>query len=142
MQPDRSEKITFSFGRNWQDFVKRYLNPERETMATASLLEFLERKDLKDLSFLDIGCGSGLFSLAAYRLGAKRIVSVDVDPFAVECTTRLRQAIGSPKNWSILNGLILDRSCVAKLEPADIVYVWAWGSLHHTGAMGGHAQFE
>jgi 2-polyprenyl-6-hydroxyphenyl methylase/3-demethylubiquinone-9 3-methyltransferase len=132
-QPDRSEKITFSFGRNWQDFVKRYLNPERESVAIASLLEFLERKDLKDLSFLDIGCGSGLFSLAAYRLGAKRIVSVDVDPFSVECTTRLRQAVGSPENWSVLHGSILDRSCVAKLESADIVY--AWGSLHHTGAM-------
>jgi len=127
------EKITFSFGRNWKDFVERYLSPEREKIATASLLEFLERKDLKDLSFLDIGCGSGLFSLAAYRLGAKQITSVDVDPFSVECTTRLSETVGTPKSWRVVHGSILENDCVARLEPADVVY--AWGSLHHTGAM-------
>jgi hypothetical protein len=66
-------------------------------------------------------------------LGAKRIVSVDVDPFSVECTARLRAAIGSPQNWSVVQGSILEKDCVESLEPADIVY--AWGSLHHTGAM-------
>jgi len=132
-RPDRSEKVTFSFGRNWKDYVESYLNPEREKVAAASLVEFLERTDLKDLYFLDIGCGSGLFSLAAYRLGARRIVSVDVDPFSVECTTRLREAAGSPEIWQVLQGSILDKNCAKRLEPADIVY--AWGSLHHTGAM-------
>jgi 2-polyprenyl-6-hydroxyphenyl methylase/3-demethylubiquinone-9 3-methyltransferase len=132
-QPNLANKITFSFGRNWQDFVGRYMNPDREKIAIASLVEFLKQKDLKNLDFLDIGCGSGLFSLAAYRLGAKRIVSVDVDPFSVECTSRLRAAVGSPQNWTILEGSILEKDCVERLEPADIVY--AWGSLHHTGAM-------
>jgi SAM-dependent methyltransferase len=133
MRPDGFEKISFSFGRNWTDYVERYLNPERERAATTSLVEFLEQPSLKDLCFLDVGCGSGLFSLAAYRLGARRIVSVDVDPFSIECTMRLREAAGSPGNWRVVHGSILDKNCIAKLEPADIVY--AWGSLHHTGAM-------
>jgi 2-polyprenyl-3-methyl-5-hydroxy-6-metoxy-1,4-benzoquinol methylase len=132
-QAKPGNKVTFSFGRNWQDFVQRHLNPERERIAIASLVEFLERKDLNNLHFLDIGCGSGLFSLAAHRLGARRIVSVDVDPFSVECTARLRATIGSPQNWSVVQGSILEKDCVEKLEPADVVY--AWGSLHHTGAM-------
>jgi SAM-dependent methyltransferase len=132
-QPNPGNKVTFSFGRNWQDFVERHLNPERERIAISSLVEFLKQEDLKDLDFLDIGCGSGLFSLAAYRLGARRIVSVDVDPFSVECTARLHAAIGSPQNWRVVQGSILEKNCVEKLEPADIVY--AWGSLHHTGAM-------
>src|ERR1700676_3934959 len=97
-EPDPGDKVTFSFGRNWQDFVARHLNPERERIAIASLVGFLGQKDLNDLDFLDIGCGSGLFSLAAYRLGARRIVSVDVDRFSVECTARLRAAVGSPQN--------------------------------------------
>jgi SAM-dependent methyltransferase len=130
---DCLENISFSFGRNWKDYVERYLNPEREMAATASLAEFLERTSLKDLYFMDVGCGSGLFSLAAYRLGARRIVSVDVDPFSVECTTRLWEAAGSPESWRVVLGSILDNNCADILEPADIVY--AWGSLHHTGAM-------
>jgi SAM-dependent methyltransferase len=128
-----AEKISFSFGKNWQDFVRRDLTSEREGIAAKSLTEFLERGDLKNLSFLDIGCGSGLFSLAAYRLGAKSIVSVDVDPYSVECTSRLRQASGAPENWRVLHGSILDDLFVSTLQPADIVY--AWGSLHHTGKM-------
>jgi SAM-dependent methyltransferase len=132
-QVNLGTEITFSFGRNWQDFVERYLNSERERIAIASLVEFLQQKDLNNLDFLDIGCGSGLFSLAAYRLGAKRIVSVDVDPFSVECTARLHVSIGSPRNWTVVQGSILDKDCVDRLEAADIVY--AWGSLHHTGAM-------
>ena len=132
-RPDPSEKITFSFGRNWKDYVESHLTPERERVAVASLVEFLERTDLKDLYFMDLGCGSGLFSLAAYRLGARRIVSVDVDPFSVECTNRLWESVGSPEIWQVAQGSILDKNCTERLEPADIVY--AWGSLHHTGAM-------
>ncbi len=127
------EKITFSFGRNWDEFVSSHLNPERIEIAISSLSEFLESKDLQGRTFLDVGSGSGLFSLAAYRLGASRIVSIDVDPFSVQSTTRLRESVGSPGNWTVLHGSILDRQFTARLEPADVVY--AWGSLHHTGAM-------
>ncbi len=133
VQRRSSEKVTFSFGQNWQDFVTSHLTPERERIAMASLTGFLEQQDLQGLSFLDIGCGSGLFSLAAVRLGARRIVSVDVDPYSVDCTRRLRETVGSPCSWQVVSGSILDDFCVSQLEPADIVY--AWGSLHHTGSM-------
>ena len=127
------EKITFSFGRNWQEYVERCLDPGRVRIAEESLVRFLEQPDLKGLSFLDIGCGSGLFSLAALRLGARRVVSVDVDPFSVESTQMVRQAAGAPEHWSVLHGSILDEGFVSRLEVADLVY--AWGSLHHTGNM-------
>lgn len=126
-------KVTFSFGENWHRFVSCHLDPERERIATASLTAFLDRRNLNGLSFLDVGCGSGLFSLGAYRLGAKRIVSVDVDPWSVAATSRLREAAGSPGRWNVLRGSILDETFTGALEPADVVY--AWGSLHHTGRM-------
>jgi 2-polyprenyl-3-methyl-5-hydroxy-6-metoxy-1,4-benzoquinol methylase len=132
-QRNLSGTVTFSFGRNWQDFVSRYLTPERESIAIRSLTDFLEQQDLRGLSFLDIGCGSGLFSLAAVRLGAQKIVSLDVDPFSYDCTQSLRQTAGSPSSWQVIRGSILDNQCASRIEPANIVY--AWGSLHHTGNM-------
>ncbi|MGH9376682.1 MAG: class I SAM-dependent methyltransferase [Terriglobia bacterium] len=133
MLKTQAEKITFSFGRNWQDFVERRLNPEREQIATDSLKEFMEVEDLRGRSFLDIGCGSGLFSLGAYRLGARAITSIDVDPFSVRCCEELRRRAGEPPNWEIHEGSILDTAFLGSIPKADVVY--AWGSLHHTGDM-------
>jgi 2-polyprenyl-6-hydroxyphenyl methylase/3-demethylubiquinone-9 3-methyltransferase len=84
--------------------------------------------------FLDVGSGSGLFSLAARRLGANRVHSVDVDPASVACARELR-ARWSPEGdaWSIEEGSILDERLVAGLGRWDVVY--SWGALHHTGSM-------
>ena len=35
---------------------------------------------------LDVGCGSGILSIAAMLLGAKRVLAVDIDPIAIEAT--------------------------------------------------------
>lgn len=127
------EQVSFSFGRNWQDFVKHHLTPEREQLAKASICEFMEVPDLNGLSFLDVGCGSGLFSLAAYRLGARSVFSLDVDPFSVRSCQELMRREGNPKNWKLAEGSILDRKFLEGVPKSDIVY--AWGSLHHTGNM-------
>ena len=132
-QPEGKEKVTFSFGRNWRDFVTRSLSPARERQAIESIVDFLELPDLQGPTFLDIGCGSGLFSLAAYRLGARSIISFDADPFSVACCEHMRLKAGRPENWTVLQGSVLNREFLASLQPADIVY--AWGSLHHTGDM-------
>ena len=95
------------------------------------LLNFLKLKDLSGKYFLDIGCGSGLSSLAAYRLGARKIVSFDYDQKSVDATKRLRQYVGNPEQWQVMQGSILDEAFLSKIEPADIVY--CWGVLHHTG---------
>ncbi len=42
----------------------------------------------------DLGCGSGILSVAAARLGARRVLAVDLDPLAVEATLRNAQANG------------------------------------------------
>jgi SAM-dependent methyltransferase len=128
MQP---EKVSFSFGKNWCDFVSTYFTPERVTIAKRHLAEFLEMPDLKGKSFLDIGCGSGLSSLAAYELGAATIVSFDLDPEAVNTTKKLKELAGNPAHWTIVQGSILDDQFISALAKADIVY--SWGVLHHTG---------
>jgi 2-polyprenyl-6-hydroxyphenyl methylase/3-demethylubiquinone-9 3-methyltransferase len=94
----------------------------------------LARPSLAGLSFLDIGCGSGLFSLAALRLGAARVNSFDSDPQSVACAAQLRRRYAIPGCvWQIERGSVLDPAYLAGLGPWDVVY--AWGVLHHTGAL-------
>jgi 2-polyprenyl-6-hydroxyphenyl methylase/3-demethylubiquinone-9 3-methyltransferase len=125
------EKVTFSFGKNWQKFIERNFSEDRVEISRKHLLGFLETTDLAGKYFLDIGCGSGIHSLASYRSGASRIVSLDVDPDSVRTTERIREITGNPPHWEVLQGSILDAGFVGRIEPADIVY--SWGVLHHTG---------
>lgn len=126
-------KNHFSFGKNWQDFLKS-LNDEKIENAKKSLVDFLgSKEEIKNKTFVDIGCGSGLFSLAAYRLGASKIVSVDADEFSIACTRYLRKKESDPKNWEIKQGSALDENFIESLGQFDIVY--SWGVLHHTGNM-------
>lgn len=121
----------FRFGRNWQRYVEGHLDDDRERIAAESLRDLVG--DLKDKTFLDIGCGSGLFSLCAHRAGAARVVSLDVDADAVESTRRLHARAGRPGNWTILHRSILDPTLPEDVPVADVVY--SWGVLHHTGDM-------
>ncbi|HLG94672.1 MAG TPA: 50S ribosomal protein L11 methyltransferase, partial [Bryobacteraceae bacterium] len=79
----------FGFGKNWRRFLD-YLTDTRIEEAKKSLCAMIGTQDLNGSSFLDIGCGSGLFSLAAMQLGASRVYSFDFDPQSVACTHELK----------------------------------------------------
>jgi len=126
-----TDDTPFAFGRNWASFVRRYLSEDRIEEARRHLLVTLDRSDLCGLTFLDVGCGSGIHSLAAVRSGADRVVSFDVDRDSVATTRQVRSWAGAPSHWEVLEGSVLDADFVARLGPADVVY--SWGVLHHTG---------
>lgn len=127
------EELRFGFGRNWAEFVDAHFSEERIAEAQKHLLRFLNLPDLAGRTFLDIGCGSGLHSLAALRAGAVRIESFDYDANSVRTTEKLRAFAGDPPHWTVRQGSVLDAAFMNTLAPADIVY--SWGVLHHTGAM-------
>jgi 2-polyprenyl-3-methyl-5-hydroxy-6-metoxy-1,4-benzoquinol methylase len=121
----------FAFGDNWARFLE-LVDEDRITSAEESLRTFLDVSDLKGKRFVDVGSGSGLFSLAAYRLGAT-VTSFDFDPQSVACTTELRRRYGDTERWTVEQGSALDADYLASLGTFDVVY--SWGVLHHTGDM-------
>ena len=122
----------FDFGSNWKNFLQ-IMNDERIREAENSLTSLINKSEFLGRSFLDAGCGSGLFSLAAKRLGAS-VTSFDFDPGCVACAKELRKKNGSSDvDWAISQGSILDESFLARFAEMDIVY--SWGVLHHTGDM-------
>lgn len=122
----------FKFGENWAQFL-RLIDESRITEAVKSLQAMLGVETLVGKNFLDIGSGSGLFSLAAKRLGA-RVVSFDYDPQSVACAVELkRRYFEHDTDWQIFSGSVLDQEFLQSLGKFDVVY--SWGVLHHTGHM-------
>jgi len=127
-----AQRERFEFGKNWSRFLE-VLDEGRIARARESLSAMLESESLEGKSFLDIGSGSGLFSLAARQLGA-RVHSFDYDPHSVACTKELRRRyFNNDPDWKIEEGSALDVDYVKSLGRFDVVY--SWGVLHHTGNM-------
>src|ERR1700760_1565277 len=106
----------FGFGVTWARFLE-LLDEGRIARAEESLKNMLEVESLLGLSFLDIGSGSGLFSLAARRLGA-RVHSFDYDPHSVACTAELRRRyFPDDAAWMVEGGSALDGGDAPRLGP-------------------------
>jgi SAM-dependent methyltransferase len=132
METNSKEQITFSFGQNW----KNYLEEADEVSflsAFNDINEWLGKDAVTGKKVLDLGCGSGIHSLAYHQLNAKELVSLDYDKNSVAATDILWKRAGSPQNWTVMQGSVLDTAFIKSLGVFDIVY--SWGVLHHTGAM-------
>jgi SAM-dependent methyltransferase len=128
--PANEPNVRFAFGKNWTNFLS-VIDETRVTEAAARLSETLG--NLEGKSFLDVGSGSGLHSLAAIRLGASRVHSFDYDIQSVACTQEMKTRFAPKAKWHVEQGSGLDDSYIHSLGTFDVVY--SWGVLHHTGNM-------
>ena len=124
--------ITFSFGENFAAFLD-HLTDTQIREAVRDMGKWIGRENITGRTVLDIGCGSGLHSLAFHFCGAKSILAFDADPKSVATTQRLWNMAGKPMHWAITQGSVLDPDFMKSIPTHDIVY--AWGVLHHTGKL-------
>ncbi|MBI4231650.1 class I SAM-dependent methyltransferase, partial [Candidatus Peregrinibacteria bacterium] len=121
----------FNFGKNWQDYSDNALNKKKFYEASRSLEDLIGKENIVGKTILDIGSGSGLFSIAAKELGASKVVGVDISKESVEA------AQSNAERFNV-NGVVFQQksildSRIEELGKFDIVY--SWGVLHHTGDM-------
>ncbi len=125
-----SQEVRFAFGENWSEFSKN-INETEVQQAVDGLKKLLpENFDTTGKSFLDIGSGSGLHSVAAAKMGFTRIACTDYDPNSVATTKRNAEKFGVQSSIVALQDDILNSELKGHF---DVVY--SWGVLHHTGEM-------
>ena len=77
---------------------------------TRLVLEALEDAVSPGAQLLDVGCGSGILSIAALLLGAEKAVGVDIDPLAVKTARENGELNGfTPPVLTILHGDLVDK---------------------------------
>lgn len=121
----------FAFGKNWAAYAKRISQVEIAE-AVNGLRRLLGGDLLNGKRVLDIGCGSGIHSIAALKLGAREVVAVDIDPQSVSTSNKLLQHHAAGSNFRVFEKSVFD------LYPEDLGFfdlVYSWGVLHHTGDM-------
>lgn len=121
----------YEFGANWKDYLKN-LDEAAIVQATKDFAILVPEELVRGKSFIDIGSGSGLHSLAAIRLGARMVLAVDIDPDSVEATWTTLGKHAPDASFRAIQKSILDPDA-RSLGKFDVVY--SWGVLHHTGAM-------
>jgi SAM-dependent methyltransferase len=128
-----NEKISFSFGRNWQNLLKT-VDENDFTRSLEDLNRWFDGLfDLRGKKIIDIGSGSGMHSLMLFSMQPSQLLSFDYDKNSVAATTSLWEKAGKPANWIVEWGSVLDKTYMSKFDKYDLVY--SWGVLHHTGSM-------
>ena len=121
----------FEFGKNWSSY-SGLIDEEKVAEAIRGLERLAGAGGLVGKSFLDVGCGSGLHSLAALKLGAARVMGVDLDPHSVATTREVLSKLAPPQTWDVREQSVF---AITPQEIGQFDVVYAWGSLHHTGNM-------
>ena len=122
----------FNFGMNWKKYSKYSLDNQKFMAALDSLEKLIGKERIIGTRFLDIGCGSGIFTISASKLGAKEVIGIDKSKESIKTSLKNSKKF-LPKNRIILKTKSIFDDDIVKLGKFDIVY--SWGVLHHTGNM-------
>jgi SAM-dependent methyltransferase len=126
-----NELLKFDFGSNWNSFFKK-VNEQNIQKSIDSILELCPKEIVAGKSVIDIGCGSGINSIAFERIGARTVSAVDVDKGCLDTTNEMILRFTNAQKFQVFHCDILETE---KLPNSKFDLVYSWGVLHHTGNM-------
>lgn len=129
---NQDKNVAFNFGANWQQFSQNSLDIAKFEDAFDSLGKLIGNQKIKGSSFLDIGCGSGIFAVAASLAGARKVVGIDISAESIAASVSNKKRFAEQSAIDFFHKSVLDDD-ILQLGRFDIVY--SWGVLHHTGQM-------
>ena len=119
---------------------------------TALCLTWLDGLDLTGKTVVDFGCGSGILSLAALKLGAEKVIGIDIDPQALQASQENARRNGVedrlelylPKDQPKVTADVVVANILAgplrELAPVIIEFVKSEGLLALSGVLENQAQ--
>lgn len=119
----------FAFGDNWADFSKGVTSTHVD-FAVVELQNLFQCEGFRNLTWCDLGSGSGIHAVAAALLGA-RVLAVDIDTSSCQTTHQLAERFGCIDKIEVKQASVLDLP--RSIGQFDVVY--SWGVLHHTGSL-------
>jgi 2-polyprenyl-3-methyl-5-hydroxy-6-metoxy-1,4-benzoquinol methylase len=129
---NKDKNLAFNFGENWQQFSQSTLDNLKFKEAYNSLDQLIGHEKIKGSSFLDIGCGSGIFAIAASLAGARKVIGIDISKESIEVSISNKKRFANQNTIDFFHKSVFDDD-ILQLGQFDIVY--SWGVLHHTGDM-------
>lgn len=126
------KEVRYDFGRNWSEYSSVITSEEIGSAVdgVTSLFPDVHKKEV-----LDIGCGSGIHTLAFLTLGAAKVTCIDYDQDSVNTAERVLNTFYSGNNYQVFRGDILNKDGHWFSEGKQYDIVYSWGVLHHTGDM-------
>jgi len=124
--------LAFNFGANWQQFSQGSLDSLKFEEAFNSLDQLIGHEKIRGSSFLDIGCGSGIFAIAASLAGTRKVIGIDISKESIAVSISNKKRFADQNTIDFFHKSIFDND-ILQLGQFDIVY--SWGVLHHTGDM-------
>jgi ubiquinone/menaquinone biosynthesis C-methylase UbiE len=117
------------YGNLWKDLNDDYVNNESKNV----LLNIFEKNNqnidlIKNKSVLDMGCGSGRFTIALAQLGAKMVTGIDLGKTGINVGRKISESLHL-KNIKFLEGNVTS----LPFEDNSFDFVFSKGVLHHTG---------
>ena len=124
----KKSKTQELFGKLWKERMRNNLLDSKKILEDSFKKNNFDIKFFKDKNILDMGCGSGRFTIALASFGAKSVIGVDLGVEGIKIG-RANAKINKLKNVKFINASVLD----LPFEDNTFDFVFCKGVLHHTG---------